>query len=151
MTHPVQKCLRDSGYAPGDALTGGPSSYATARLWLGLAAAVVVCVGATLANYELTFAGGCLGAMLLLAHVEASFSPPLRLAKAGALAATALYRQPVDESDATSDASIAGKIEFAEEHSYRDAPQPKAAVVATSNAPSISWWRALVRYFARRQ
>ena len=83
MTHPVQKYLHDSGYAPGDALTIGPALDATQRLWLGIVAATVACIGALMDSYG-TLVSGLVGAVVLIpAHSDAAKRPALRLEKEG--------------------------------------------------------------------
>jgi hypothetical protein len=83
MTHPIQKYLHDSGYAPGDALSGGPGRYTTLRLLAAVGAALLFCAGALFARYELAYAGMVLGGGFFVAQMDASQSPPLRLESAG--------------------------------------------------------------------
>ena len=83
MTHPVQKYLHDSGYTPGDALSGGPGRYTTLRLFAAVGAALLFCAGALFASFELAFVGMALSGGLFLSLVDASQSPPLRLENTG--------------------------------------------------------------------
>jgi hypothetical protein len=83
MTHPVQKYLHDSGYTPGDALSGGPGRYTTLRLLAALGAALLFCVGVLFGRVELAYAGMALGGGFLASQMDAAYSPPLRLENTG--------------------------------------------------------------------
>lgn len=66
------------------------------------------------------------------------------------LAAPALYRHLLDDNEAKPEASREpvdeAPIALANQPAYRSAPQPSAALIATSKVPPTSWWRALVRF-----
>ena len=83
MTHPVEKYLQDSGYAPGDALSRGPGSSSTLRIGAGVLAATLACIAAFFALYEVGCLAMVIGAGFFGSQVDASQSPPLRLEDAG--------------------------------------------------------------------
>ena len=83
MTHPVQKYLQDSGYGPGDALSGGPGSYPTLRMWAAVVAATLICIAAFFSLYEVGCVATVMAGAIFLSLVDASQSPPLRIEDAG--------------------------------------------------------------------
>lgn len=83
MTHPVQKYLKASGYAAGDALTGGPGSSARTLLVSGVAATTLACLAALFAQLELGFVALLVGAVFLASLTGAAISPPLALEARG--------------------------------------------------------------------